>query len=91
MDLPTFVQNSPDYHKPVLVFVDGDHRYDGVVADIRAIRSLATQPYACAFHDFSLRYADGSLIDVRVDRAIKDELGPEAPLVVGSDRRDCKN
>lgn len=65
---------------PLLVFIDGDHRYDGVVADIRAVMGMPERPYACAFHDFSLRYADGPLTNVRVDRAILDEFGPEAPL-----------
>jgi hypothetical protein len=80
MDLTTFARSSPGYRKPALVFVDGDHRYDGVVADIRAIRSFTTLPYACAFHDFSLRYADGALTNVRVDRAIYDEFGPQVAL-----------
>jgi hypothetical protein len=80
IDLTSFVRNSPGYGKPTLVFVDADHRYDGVVTDIRAIKSFASRPYACAFHDFSLRYADGPLTDVRVDCAIMDEFGPGAPL-----------
>lgn len=80
MDLATFVRNSPDYRKPMLIFVDGDHRYDGVVADIRAIRSFRSLPHACAFHDFSLRYADGPLTDVRVDCAILDEFGSDVAL-----------
>ena len=77
MDLPTFVRNSPGYSKPTLVFVDGDHRYDGVVADVRAIKAFTVKPYACAFHDFSLRYADGELTNVRVDLAVKNEFGSE--------------
>lgn len=89
------LQDSVDFHKtdlagflasrryetpPALVFIDGDHRYDGVVADIRAVRAMPELPYACAFHDFSLRYADGPLTNVRVDRAILDEFGADAPL-----------
>lgn len=71
---------SEERPKPVLVFVDGDHRYEGVVADIRAIKGMVERPFACAFHDFSLRYADDSLSDVRVDKAILDEFGHDAPL-----------
>lgn len=81
MDLASFVKNSPNYGTPALVFVDGDHQYDGVVADIRAIKAFPKTPYACAFHDFSLRYADGNLANVRVDLALYDEFGSDAPLV----------
>jgi hypothetical protein len=77
MDLATFVRNSPAMPRAALVFVDGDHRYDGVVADLRAIRSMSPVPFAAAFHDYSLRYADGPLTNVRVDQAIHDEWGRE--------------
>ena len=81
MDLPTFLRNSKLQTRPLMVFVDGDHRYAGVVADIRAIRAVRPAPFSCSFHDFSLRYADGPLTDVRVDRAILDEFGPLVRLV----------
>jgi hypothetical protein len=74
-DLTTFVRNSPTYEKPIVAFIDGDHRYQGVVEDIRAIQSFPIRPYSAVFHDFSLRYSDGILNDVRVDRAILDEFG----------------
>ncbi|MCV0396064.1 MAG: class I SAM-dependent methyltransferase [Rhizobiaceae bacterium] len=80
-DFKRFVRRSRAYPAPVLVFVDGDHRYKGVVADIRAIMAMKPRPYACAFHDFSLRYADGPLTNVRVDRAILDEFGKDVPLI----------
>lgn len=80
MDLPTFLRNKTFTTSPLLVFVDGDHRYAGVVTDIRAIRTIRPAPFACAFHDFSLRYADGPLTDVRVDRAILDEFGSSVVL-----------
>jgi hypothetical protein len=80
MDLATLVA-STRLGLHVLVFVDGDHRYDGVVADIKAIRSMNPAPFACAFHDFSLRYADGPLTDVRVDRAVLDEFGRSVELL----------
>lgn len=62
-------------HDPILVFIDGDHRYAGVVQDITAILASERPPYAVAFHDFSLRYANADLADVRVDRAIYDNFG----------------
>lgn len=74
MPFSEFVQVKAEHPKPVLVFIDGDHRYDGVVADIRAMRQLHNQPFACAFHDYSLRYADGPLTIVRVDQAVHDEF-----------------
>ncbi|MDP3898900.1 MAG: class I SAM-dependent methyltransferase [Mesorhizobium sp.] len=80
MDFAKFVRRSRNPARPVLVFVDGDHRYQGVVADIKAIRSMAQRPFACAFHDFSLRYADGPLTIVRVDRAIFDMFGADVAL-----------
>jgi len=76
MDLTEFARQASPKFTPLLVFVDGDHRYDGVVSDIRAIRSMPSPPFACAFHDYSLRYQDGPLTNVRVDMAIKDEFGP---------------
>ena len=81
MDLAQFVSKTSPSLKPLLVFVDGDHRYEGVVADIRAIRSMSPPPFACAFHDYSLRYQDGPLTNVRVDKAIKDECGPEVRTI----------
>ena len=80
MGLDKFVENMPNYAKPILVFVDGDHRYDGVVADIKAIMNMTHRPHACGFHDFSLRYASGPLTIVRVDNAVRDQFGPDVPL-----------
>jgi predicted O-methyltransferase YrrM len=58
---------------PLLVFVDSDHNYFGVLKDIQAIYRLRKRPYAIAFHDFSLRsYA---YENIRVDQAILDAFG----------------
>lgn len=65
---------------PILVFLDGDHRYPGVVKDITAILESKRPPYAVAFHDFSLRYVTPELADVRVDRAIHDNFGAAVHL-----------
>ncbi len=81
MDLSSYVRASAFSSGPLMVFVDGDHRYEGVVEDIRAIRSISPAPFSCAFHDFSLRYADGPLTIVRVDRAILDEFGDSVSLI----------
>lgn len=42
--------------RPVLVILDGDHRYDAVVRDIRSLYRLSPLPHAAAFHDYSLRH-----------------------------------
>lgn len=81
MDFPTFIQNAWDGDHKGTIVVDGDHHYAGVVADIRAIRSMRPQPYAIAFHDYSLRYSLEELADVRVDRAIEDEFGGSVQLL----------
>jgi len=75
MDFAQFSALMHDKLKISLIFIDGDHRYDGVVSDCRAIKRFDVPPHAAVFHDFSLRYADGDLTDVRVDLAIKDEFG----------------
>jgi hypothetical protein len=69
-----------------LIILDADHRYDAVMADIAAIKKI--QPYAVAFHDFSLRHVS----DVYgVDRAIYDSFGPEVELVKIGDTTDKLN
>jgi hypothetical protein len=60
-------------HKPLLVFVDGDHTYSGVVKDIKAIYQLNRRPYTIAFHDFSLRSFRYENIDV--NKAIYHAFG----------------
>ncbi len=81
MDLASFVEKTGGQGKVALVFVDGEHRYHGVVADCRAIKTFSAIPHAAVFHDYSLRYADGELSDVRVDLGIKDEFGDSVRLV----------
>src|SRR4051812_44813381 len=56
-NLPAFVEGIGKGVNVSLALIDGDHSYDGVVADLRALLSMAPRPFAVAFHDFSLRYA----------------------------------
>jgi hypothetical protein len=67
------------------VVIDGDHRYDAVLADIKALVHGTSRPKHVVFHDFSLRYSTPELQDVRVDKAVRDGFGPHAELIpIGS-------
>lgn len=58
---------------PRFVFIDGDHRYSGVVSDIKALNKLNFKPHAVGFHDFSLRYVgESDLRDTFVDKAVNE-------------------
>ncbi len=74
-DFSCFVQDGICTSQVILTFIDGDHRYEGVVKDIKALYSMKPIPFAMAFHDFSLRYATDELENIRVDQAIIDCLG----------------
>ena len=63
---------------PLLTVIDGDHQYTGVLNDIKSLYRLNCQSYAAAFHDFSLRH--DAMPDERVDRAIFEFFGADAPL-----------
>ncbi|ODT05569.1 MAG: hypothetical protein ABS58_15105 [Mesorhizobium sp. SCN 65-20] len=80
-DLATFAQKAGKGANISLALIDGDHFYNGVVADIRALLSMKPKPYGVAFHDYSLRYATPEGKDIRVDRAIRDTLGHDFPHV----------
>jgi hypothetical protein len=54
------------------VFIDGDHRYEAVAADIRSLGAFSSSPRIVAFHDFSLRSTQPELGSVRVDLAVRD-------------------
>jgi SAM-dependent methyltransferase len=83
-DLRSFLSRPRMSDRCILAFIDGDHRYDGVIRDIRAlVDSRLARPLSIAFHDFSLRYDDESLADVRVDRAIRDALRDETLMPIG--------
>ena len=75
MNFQTFAETAESGCHAILVLIDGDHFYNGVVADIRALYSFRHLPYAAAFHDYSLRYANPEGADIRVDRALHDILG----------------
>ena len=65
--------------RPLLLVIDGDHRYEFVLKDIQSIYRLNKIPYAVAFHDFSLRYVN--TYNTFVDRAIFDSFGPDIELL----------
>lgn len=75
MDFTRFVAEAGPEIRPSLVLIDGDHFYDGVVADIVALFAMKSVPYAAAFHDYSLRYSHPEGAGVRVDLALHDTLG----------------
>lgn len=63
---------------PLLVVIDGDHVYEGVLKDIKSLYSFSTRSFAAAFHDFSLRH---NILNERVDKAILDFFGKDIPLI----------
>ena len=83
-NLVSFLSQPRVSDRCILAFIDGDHFYDGVVKDIRALLSgHLARPLYIAFHDFSLRYNIGQLTNVRVDQAIRDTLKNEILLPIG--------
>ena len=81
--LPGFLAGPRPSDRCILVFIDGDHHYEGVAADIRSlIDSSLERPFSVCFHDYGLRYTAEDYLDVRVDRAIHDLLPghPVAPI-----------
>jgi len=55
-----------------LVVVDGDHSYEGVLADIKSVLKYQPVTRNLIFHDYSLRYNTPDMQHVRVDKAIID-------------------
>jgi predicted O-methyltransferase YrrM len=83
-DLESFLSQPRMSDRCILAFIDGDHRYDGVIRDIRTLLdSRLVRPLSIAFHDYALRYADESLADVLVDDAIRDALRGETLMPMG--------
>ena len=74
-DLETFLSTVRFEHPPLLIVIDGDHTYDGVAKDINAIMKYQPKTKHLVFHDFSLRYIQPELANIRVDKAIQDSLG----------------
>ena len=75
-DLSNFMkQHGGDIPRPIVVFIDGDHRYPGVVEDISAVLQTKNMPHALIFHDFGLRSRVPEYAEARVDLAILDSLG----------------
>lgn len=63
---------------PLLAVIDGDHRYQGVLNDIKSLYQLNRRCHAAVFHDFSLRH--DVIQDERVDKAIFDFFGRDVHL-----------
>jgi SAM-dependent methyltransferase len=83
-DLSHFLALPRSSDRCILVFIDGDHHYEGVARDIRAIlESGLERPLSVCFHDYGLRYTADDHLDVRVDRAIRDLLGEHAVIPIG--------
>jgi SAM-dependent methyltransferase len=83
-DLRSFLARPRVSDRCIIAFIDGDHRYTGVIKDIRAlVDSPLVRPYTIAFHDYALRYNCNSLADVLVDEAIRDTLGNETLMPMG--------
>jgi hypothetical protein len=83
-DLKSLLTERSPQGRCILLFIDGDHRYAGVVADIRAVlQSTLPRPLTLAFHDYSLRSLPDRGIDVRIGDAIRDELGPLTLYPIG--------
>jgi len=82
--LTRFLEEAKPQGRCILVFIDGDHHYQGVVDDVRAVLDSALpRPISLCFHDYSLRYTEADHRDVRVDRAIRDVLGEHATIPIG--------
>ncbi len=82
--LKSFLSQPRWSQRCLLAFLDGDHRYEGVTGDIRAlVLSRLARPLSIAFHDYSLRSKDASLPDILVDKAIRDVLGHEVVVPLG--------
>jgi Methyltransferase domain len=82
--LKSFLARPRRSQRCILACIDGDHRYDGVTADIRAlVLSRLARPLSVAFHDYALRSKDELLPDILVDKAIRDVLGDEILIPLG--------
>ncbi|MEN6440734.1 MAG: methyltransferase domain-containing protein [Syntrophobacter sp.] len=86
--LADFAADAEFTRKPLLLIIDGDHRYEKVLEDIESIYKLNMIPYAVAFHDYSLRYV--SMYNTYVDKAIHDSFGPDInPIRIGEQMDEC--
>lgn len=74
-DLSAFIESGPRNLRLRLAFIDGDHGYEAVAADIRAIEQLLSPGGWICFDDAFTTYEG-------VDAAIND-------LIIKSDRYDC--
>jgi hypothetical protein len=76
--LNEFAARTEFIESPLLVLIDGDHEYAGVLKDIESLYLFSRLSYAAAFHDFSLRH---NVLNERVDKAIVDFFGKDIPLM----------
>jgi hypothetical protein len=64
-NLKSFLSQPRISDRCILAFIDGDHRYNGVIKDVRALLGgRLARPLSIAFHDYSLRYDLKSLANV---------------------------
>ena len=75
--LAGFAEENRLAQKPVLAIIDGSHRYDAVVEDIRSLYRLPVLPHAAAFHDYSLRHPT---TNERVSDAVRDRFGADVAI-----------
>lgn len=68
-----------------LAVIDADHRYQSVLEDIRTLKRLEHRPRRIIFHDYGLRYPEGSVFtDVNVQRAVQEEFNNSDIRLIGS-------
>lgn len=79
--LESFARTVQLRQRPVLVVLDGDHRYEAVVQDIASLYRLSPRPYAAAFHDYSLRHPTSG---ERVSEAVADCFGNVPVRLIGA-------
>jgi len=72
----SFVAEQLNQIKPIVVFIDGDHTFEGVTADIYSLYQMQPMPHAAVFHDFALRVPTADYL-AGVKEAIYATLGQD--------------
>lgn len=84
--LETFAGDTRLDKKPLLLAINGHHRYGKIVEDIRFVQRLNRIPYAVAVHGFSLRNAGAN--EAFVEKAIYDNFGETVNLIRVGEQAD---
>jgi hypothetical protein len=88
--LETFAGDVTLVKKPLLLAINGHHRYDQIVEDIGFVQRLNQIPHAVAVHGFGLRSADAN--ETFVEKAIYDNFGETVNLIrVGEQADQARN